>query len=122
MHDSPDLVVAFLYPKVYNLRMTQILRSEAFDKWFRSLKDKQAIARIAARIRSFEMGNSGDSKLVKSGVWELRVHHGAGYRIYYTRHGQMTYLLLMGGVKSTQQKDIDTAVLMTKEIAKELKS
>jgi putative addiction module killer protein len=50
------------------------------------------------------------------------VHHGAGYRIYYTRHGQMTYFLLIGGVKSTQQKDIDTAVLMAKEIAKELKS
>jgi putative addiction module killer protein len=102
--------------------LIQILRSEAFNKWLRALRDKQAIARIAARIRSFELGNSGDCKPVKGGVWELRVHHGAGYRIYYTRHGEMTYFLLMGGVKSSQQKDIDTAVVMAKEITKELKS
>ena len=102
--------------------MTQILRSEAFNKWLSALRDKQAIARIAARIRSFELGNPGDCKPVKGGVWELRVHHGAGYRIYYTRHGQLTYFLLIGGVKSTQQKDIEAAVMMAKEIAKELKS
>ncbi len=102
--------------------MIQILRSAVFDKWLNGLKDKQAVARIAARIRSFEMGNVGDCKPVKGGVWELRVHHGAGYRIYYTQNGQVTYFLLIGGVKSTQQKDIETAVLMAKEIAKELKS
>jgi putative addiction module killer protein len=102
--------------------LIQILRSKAFNNWLRALRDKQAIARIAARIRSFELGNSGDCKPVKGGVWELRVHHGAGYRIYYTRHGEMTYFLLIGGVKSTQQKDIDTAVVMAKEITKELKS
>ena len=112
----------FLYPKVYTANVNQLLRSEAFNRWLASLKDKQAIARITARIRSFELGNSGDCKPVKGGVWELRVHHDAGYRLYYTQHGQMTYFLLIGGVKSTQQKDIDTAVLMAKQIAKELKS
>jgi putative addiction module killer protein len=117
-----NYAVAQLYPKVYTPVMIQVLRSDAFSKWLGGLKDKQATARIAARIRSFELGNSGDCKPVRGGVWELRVHHGAGYRIYYTRHGQMTYFLLIGGVKSTQQKDIDTAVLMAKEIAKELKS
>ena len=111
-----------MYPKVYTLHVNQILRSEAFNKWLVGLKDRQAIARIAARIRSFELGNSGDCKPVKGGVWELRVHHGAGYRVYYTQHGQMTFFLLIGGVKSTQQRDIDTAVLMAKQIAKELKS
>lgn len=111
-----------MYPKVYTLYVNQILRSEAFNKWLVGLKDRQAIARIAARIRSFELGNSGDCKPVKGGVWELRVHHRAGHRVYYTPHGQMTFFLLIGGVKSTQQRDIDTAVLMAKQIAKELKS
>ena len=80
--DWLDPIVVFVYPNVYNPGMNQLLRSEAFNKWLGGLKDKQAIARIAARIRSFEMGNLGDCKPVKDSVWELRVHHGVSYRIY----------------------------------------
>jgi putative addiction module killer protein len=83
------------------------------------LKDKQAIARITARIRSFELGNMGDCKPIKGGVWELRVHFGAGYRIYYTQQGQLTYFLLIGGSKSSQPRDIEAALVMAREIAKE---
>lgn len=101
--------------------MIQLLRSAAFDKWLKGLKDRRAVALIAARIRSFELGNRGDCKPIKDGVWELRIHYGSGYRIYYTQYGQLTYFLLIGGAKSSQQKDIDTAVLMAKQLAKELK-
>jgi putative addiction module killer protein len=99
--------------------MFQILRLPEFDRWLKTLKDRQAAARIALRIRSFELGNLGDCKPVKGSVWELRVHYGPGYRVYYTRRGTVTYFLLVGGTKATQQKDIDAAVLLAKHLAKE---
>ncbi len=81
----------------------------------RSLKDVRAKARIEIRIARIELGNIGDAKFF-SGVGELRIHYGPGYRIYFARRGQTIILLLCGGDKSTQKKDIEKAIAMAKEI------
>jgi putative addiction module killer protein len=87
----------------------EILRSGTFDRWLRKLKDGQAVARILARIDRLALGNSGDAKSVGGGVFELRIDHGPGYRVYFAQRGQMIILLLCGGDKSTQGNDISTA-------------
>lgn len=80
-----------------------------FDDWLRSLRDKTAQARILARIRHIEDGNFGDCAPVGEVVLELRIHVGAGYRTYIGRHGSTMVILLCGGDKSTQQRDIERA-------------
>jgi len=80
-----------------------------FDYWFDSLRDKNAQARIARRIRQVQAGTLGDCKPVGEGVLELRVDVGAGYRIYCGRSGTTLVILLCGGDKSTQSKDIERA-------------
>ncbi|MES2832752.1 MAG: type II toxin-antitoxin system RelE/ParE family toxin [Pseudomonadota bacterium] len=82
---------------------------EPFTKWLSSLRDNVAQARIRVRIRQIESGNFGDCEVIGEGVSELRVHVGAGYRIYFGRHGKAVVLLLMGGDKRTQQADIKQA-------------
>lgn len=74
--------------------------------WLNGLRDRRAMARIAARIERLELGLLGDCKSVKGGVSELRVDYGPGYRIYFARTGEAGLLLLCGGNKSTQQADI----------------
>lgn len=97
-------------------RKNIILRTERFNKWLNKLKDIQAKTRIVARIRNAELGNFGDVKPVGEGLSEMRVFVGAGYRIYYTQKKDITYLLLMGGNKSTQKQDIAQAKRMAKEM------
>ena len=80
-----------------------------FNDWICSLRDKRAQARILARLRQVEAGNLGDSRSVGEGVIELRVDVGAGYRVYSARSGQTLVILLCGGDKSTQHKDIQRA-------------
>lgn len=99
--------------------MNTFLRTEAFDAWLAGLKDKIGRARIAHRIRSAEHGNFGDCEPVGEGVSEMRVHVGPGYRVYYTRRGDVVYLLLLGGDKSTQKRDIERAIEMARELGKE---
>ena len=82
---------------------------EHFTLWLRSLRDVKAQARIYARIRQVESGNLGDAKPVGEGVTELRIHVGAGYRIYLGRRGQSLVILLCGGDKDSQSKDIAQA-------------
>jgi putative addiction module killer protein len=82
---------------------------EPYTDWFRSLRDEMAKIRIAARLRQLESGNPGDAKPVGEGVTELRIHVGAGYRVYCGRHGLRWVILLCGGDKSSQTKDIATA-------------
>ena len=82
---------------------------DLFDKWFRTLRDKKAAARIEIRIGRLELGLFGDCKYLKGGVSELRIDHGPGYRIYYARIGMSSILLLSGGNKRTQKTDIETA-------------
>ncbi len=89
--------------------MNTILRTETFDQWLRKLKDLRGRARIVERIRSAERGNFGDSKSIGSGVYEMRISFGPGYRVYYSRIGDIVYVLLCGGTKRNQQRDIAKA-------------
>ncbi|MGA3345543.1 MAG: type II toxin-antitoxin system RelE/ParE family toxin [Terracidiphilus sp.] len=80
-----------------------------FIEWITALRDKMAKSRIATRLRQIESGNFGDAKPVGEGVTELRIHVGAGYRVYCGRHDQHWVVLLCGGDKHTQSKDIARA-------------
>lgn len=96
--------------------MSTFLRTLEFDAWLRALRDPIAKARIIARIRSAEAGNLGDCAPVGDGISEMRIHAGSGYRLYYCRRGEITYLLLCGGDKSSQPKDIRTAKALLKKL------
>jgi putative addiction module killer protein len=96
--------------------MNAFLRSSDFDAWLSNLADQKAKARILARIRSAGLGNFGDSEPVGEGVSEMRIHAGAGYRVYYTRTGAAIYVLLAGGSKASQAKDIAKAKQMAREL------
>ena len=95
--------------------MFEIIKSETFDSWFKGLRDKRAAARINARLRRVSLGNLGDIAPVGDGVSEMRIFYGPGYRIYFVQEGQVLIVLLCGGDKSTQKKDIKLA----KELANE---
>lgn len=86
--------------------MYTILRTEEFDAWLKKLRDPKGKARILARLRSAEFGNIGDVKFVGDGVNEMRIHGGPGYRVYFIRRGTQLILLLLGGDKSSQHRDI----------------
>lgn len=90
--------------------MATILLSDSFRLWLKGLRDDWAKARIAARLRSAGFDHFGDTKPVGGGVFEMRVHYGPGYRLYYTRRGEAVYVLLVGGDKSTQARDIQQAL------------
>jgi putative addiction module killer protein len=83
--------------------------ADVFGEWFAALADRQAQARIRARIDRISRGLFGDCEPVGEGVWELRVDWGSGYRVYYVRAGQSILLLLCGGDKRKQQADINRA-------------
>lgn len=87
----------------------ELFPSSIFDAWFEKLKDEIAKAAIIARLARLESGNFGDARSVGGGISELRVHHGPGYRIYFQKRGRRIVLLLCGGDKSTQQRDIARA-------------
>ena len=89
--------------------MNTLVQSETFSKWLLGITDTVAKAKIFARLRTATLGNFGDSKPVGDGVFEMRIHVGAGYRVYYVRTGATVYFLLAGGTKSSQQKDIAKA-------------
>jgi len=93
-------------------------RSTSFSKWLKSLKDKTGQQRIFARLDSAEEGNFGDCQPVGEGVFEMRIHYGPGYRLYLTRRNDVVYLLLIGGDKSTQTRDINQAREMAKNLGK----
>ena len=96
--------------------MNTFIRSSDFDAWLSGLPDQKAKARILARIRSAVFGNFGDCEPVGEGVSEMRIHVGAGYRVYYVRTGSTVYVLLAGGNKSSQAKDIARAKRMAREL------
>jgi len=97
--------------------MIALIRSSDFDEWLTKLADAKAKARILARLRSATFGNFGDCEPVGEGVFEMRVHVGPGYRLYLVRTGSVIYVLLTGGDKSSQKRDITRA----KAIARGLK-
>ncbi|WP_330168786.1 type II toxin-antitoxin system RelE/ParE family toxin [Bartonella grahamii] len=86
-----------------------------FTEWLDSLKDKQAQKKVAARIFRLEYGLLGDVKYFR-GIGELKINYGPGYRVYFVKQGQEIILLLNAGDKSTQQKDIEKALQLVKEI------
>ena len=86
--------------------MIEIRQSSEYRKWFDSLRDVEARARIEARLRRASLGNPGDIRSVGAGVMELRVQCGAGYRVYFTWQGESVIVLLVGGDKSSQRRDI----------------
>lgn len=93
-----------------------ILTTSVFDMWFGKLKDLRGKSRIQARIDRIAFGHFGDVKSVGEGILELRIFYGSGYRIYFRQYGDTVIVLLAGGDKSSQQKDIEHAKQLVKEI------
>lgn len=89
--------------------MVEVRQTGHFSEWLERLKDANAVARITVRIRRMEMGNPGDSKSVGRNVREMRIDYGPGYRIYYVQRGAQIVILLCGGDKGTQRRDIKLA-------------
>lgn len=94
--------------------MISFLSTPEFNAWLKALRNPVGKARIIARIRSAEAGNFGDCEPVGEGVSEMRIHCGSGYRVYYSRKGDVVYLLLCGGDKATQKRDIKQAKALLK--------
>lgn len=96
--------------------MYQIKTTHRFDLWFEALKDRSAKARIQMRIDRAESGHFGDCEPVGNGISEMRIHTGAGYRVYFKRSGSEIIILLVGGDKNTQANDIKTAFNLAQEL------
>ena len=92
-----------------------VKQTETFEKWLDSLRDRQAQLRIGARILRLAEDNPGGHKVLSGGIVEMRIDYGPGYRIYYTRKGSEIILLLAGGDKRSQGKDIETAQRLANE-------
>ena len=99
--------------------MNDFLQSDEFATWLSGLADFRGKARIAKRIEQAAAGNFGDCESVGDGVSEMRIHYGPGYRAYFTRRGDVVYLLLLGGDKSTQKRDIQRAKKMARALFEE---
>ena len=107
----------YLWSIVYTLNMKQVIKSDIYDKWLKKLKDKMGKAIIRQRIDRLANGNPGDVEPIGEGCSELKILFGPGYRVYFMDTGKEIIILLCGGDKSTQQKDIEKA----KEIARNYK-
>ena len=94
--------------------MFEIVKSESFERWLLGLKDRMARLRVQVRIDRLADGNPGDFKALRDGISELRVDHGPGYRVYFTRRGPLVMVLLVGGDKRTQDADIERAIEILK--------
>jgi len=95
-----------------------VRRSNSFDRWVENLADRITRSRVLTRVDRLALGNPGDTQPVGGGVSELRLHFGAGYRIYYTTKGKELLLLLIGGDKSTQAIDIEKAKAIAADFGK----
>ncbi|MCL5062843.1 MAG: type II toxin-antitoxin system RelE/ParE family toxin [Nitrospiraceae bacterium] len=96
--------------------MITIRETEIYSRWFAALRDRKARARIQTRIDRLQLGLLGDVKPVGEGVSELRIDYGPGYRVYFVQRGQELVILLAGGDKSTQDKDIKTALDLARNL------
>jgi putative addiction module killer protein len=101
---------------VYNLSMPEVRMTDMFESWFHGLRDRMARARIQARIDRLQLGNPGDVKPVGEGVSEMRLDFGPGYRIYYVQRGSELIVLLAGGDKATQGRDIKIALKLARTL------
>ncbi|OOF37842.1 type II toxin-antitoxin system RelE/ParE family toxin [Rodentibacter heidelbergensis] len=102
--------------------MYLIEETNIFSNWLENLTDELAIINIVARIERAKLGNFGDHKSIGDGVFEMRITKGKGYRLYYARKGEITYILLCGGDKSTQDNDIQQAKRIWAELKQEIKN
>lgn len=96
--------------------MIEVRKTEVFAKWVDGLHDIRARARILVRIERLAAGNPGDVKAVGEGVSELRIDYGPGYRVYYIKQGQKVVILLAGGDKRTQARDVKTALRLARNL------
>ena len=96
--------------------MIEIRKTETFVKWLDGLRDIKARSRVLVRIERLAAGNPGDVKPVGEGVSELRIDYGPGYRVYFVKRGQAVIVLLAGGDKSTQAKDIRAAIRLAQNL------
>jgi putative addiction module killer protein len=94
----------------------EVRQTKVFSAWHQGLRDTVAKARIAARIDRLALGNPGDVEPIGAGVSELRIAHGPGYRVYFVKHGKTLVILLCGGDKGSQVRDIKRAKAMAKEL------
>ena len=99
--------------------MLEIRQTDVYSKWFDGLRDRMARARILNRIRRLSLSHAGDAKRVGGGVLELRIDYGPGYRVYFVQRGQTVVILLAGGDKSTQDRDIKTAIKLADALKQE---
>jgi putative addiction module killer protein len=97
--------------------VTEIRQTPEYEKWFASLKDRTARVRVDIRIRRLSLGNLGTVEPVGEGISELKIDHGPGYRVYFVQHGGHCVLLLVGGDKSTQARDIKKAKELARKYA-----
>ena len=105
-----------MYPFGYTAVVCQLRQTDTFAKWLGGMRDAQSKARILARLESARLGNLGDCKAVGSGIREMRIHTGAGYRVYFVQRTNVALILLCGGSKSNQSDDIRRAKRLLKEI------
>jgi putative addiction module killer protein len=96
--------------------MIEVRQTEVYADWFARLRDRQARARINVRIRRLSLGNPGDVRPVGEGVSELRVDYGPGYRVYFVQRGASLVILLAGGDKRTQERDIELALELARSV------
>lgn len=98
--------------------MIELKQTEIFRKWFAKLRDKRASTAIVSRLDRLAFGHVGDAEPVGNGVSELRIHYGPGYRVYFQRHGETIIVLLCGGDKGSQARDIQIALRLADEWSK----
>ena len=98
------------YPVAYSMVMLEIRQTDVYARWFRRLRDRQARVRIDNRIRRMSLGNPGDVRPVGEGVSEIRIDYGPGYRVYFAQRGDALLILLAGGDKDSQERDIRRAL------------
>ena len=96
--------------------MAEVRRTEVYATWLDGLRDVRARARVLVRVERLAAGNPGDVRPVGEGVSELRIDYGPGYRVYFKRQGRMIVVLLAGGDKRTQSRDIETALRLARNL------